>query len=271
MWEPHFELAVAYMDRAVDRVGKDGKAIAGDVDFQKACPQIATACRLSPLSFDAQDRLRKAQLLVGDTAAARRTVDRLTHISPSEPEPWFLAGRSALKDGDESEAIRDWRNCLLGSSRFLPEILVALNKDLIDSPKVRNDLFGQDPVLLKKAADVAVDETLKLKLYDLEEPLLTDAAAILSRRDRTPELDWLLGQIHARLGKNDKANEAMQRAWQAKPRQFAWGNKLADRLEDAGKLKEAQTVIVTMQSLMPNPSSLEPALQRITKKIAEGR
>ncbi|HEX3316046.1 MAG TPA: O-antigen ligase family protein, partial [Gemmataceae bacterium] len=129
MWEPHFELAVAYMDRAVDRVGKDGKAIAGDVDFQKACPQIATACRLSPLSFDAQDRLRKAQLLVGDTAAARRTVDRLTHISPSEPEPWFLAGRSALKDGDESEAIRDWRNCLLGSSRFLPEILVALNKD----------------------------------------------------------------------------------------------------------------------------------------------
>ena len=188
---------------------------------------------------------------MGDTAAARRTVDRLTRISPSEPEPWFLAGRAALEDGNEPEAIRDWRNCLLSSSRFLPKILAALNKQLIDSPKDRNDLFGQDPVLLKKAAEVAFET----KLFELEKPLLEDAATILARGDRTPEQDWMLGKIYAKLDDDNKALDAMRRAWQAKPRQFDWGIELAERLEDAGQLKEAREVIIAVQSLMPNPAS----------------
>ena len=274
-WEPRVKLASAYMERAVAGADKDEKKIPDDADFQKACPQIATACRLSPLSFDAQDRLQKAQMLVGNKEAARRTVERLRRISPSEPEPWFLAGRTAFEEGDEKEAIRDWGNSLLGSPRFLPEILVAMHKQLIDSPKVRNDLFGQDPVLLKNAADLTVDEKLnqdrKVKLDDLEPYLLKDAAAILSRRDRTPEQDWVLGEMYKRLGDDKNEIEAKRRAWQVNPRRFDWGTQLAERLEDAHQLKEAQTVIVTIQSLMPNPASVQPTLERITKKIAEGK
>ena len=264
MLEPRIKLASAYMERAADRV-KSVDAFKDDPDFRKACPQIAIACRLSPLSFDAQERLRKAQELVGDTAAARRTVDRLLRISPSEPYPWYLAGRSALDAHDEPKAIAYWRNCLRASPRYLPEILQALNNRL--TPEIRSELFSEDPALLMKAAEVAETK----ELFDLKKPLLEGVVAILSRRNRSPEQDWMLGKTYEKLGEDNKANSAMRQAWEAQPRNTRWGADLAQRLFDANQFKEALTVATTTQSLMSNPNELDPLIDQIRLKIAQGK
>jgi O-antigen ligase/tetratricopeptide (TPR) repeat protein len=243
---------------------------ADDRDFRDACEQIAVACRLAPLSFDAQERLRRAQAVAGKKDAARRTVDRLLRISPSEPEPWFLAGKAALEEGNEPEAIRDWRNCIRANPRFLPSILAATNDRLIDDPKLRNELFALDPALLKRGADIAFDAGL----FDLERPLLEDAATILSReQNRTPEREWMLGEVSKKLGRRDEAIKAMRIAWEARREQTDWGAKFAEQLSDGGdaaELKEALIVVRIVRSKMPNPQSLDPLFDAIIKKKAQG-
>jgi tetratricopeptide (TPR) repeat protein len=219
------------------------------------------------MSFDAQDRLRKAQLLVGDKAAAQRTVARLIRISPSEPEPWYLAGRAAFDADDKDEAIRDWRNCLKATPRFLPEILAAMKekKSWLESPKIRSELFSEDPALLKQAADTAVEK----KMAGLEKPLLEDAAAILARSDRSPEQDWMLGKIYLKLDDNGKAIDAMRRAWKARPRQFAWGKELTEQLVDAEQFDEAFNTCRAVQSTNPGSAAqLDELLKEIALKKA---
>jgi len=274
MAEPRIQLASAFMDLAAERFKDDSVDIKDDPDFKKACPQIAIACRLSPLSFDAQDRLRKAQVLAGDPAAARRTVDRLLRISPSEPGPWYLAGRSALDAKKEQEAIDCWRNCLRCSSRYLPQILAAMSDRIAESPKVREELFSEDPNLMTKAAELTEDadvaKVVKKDLFELKKPLLESVVKILSRGTRSPEQNWLLGKTYEKLDEPAKAIDAMRPAWEAHRENTRWAKEFAELLYNEKKFEEARTVCETTRTLTRDTATFEPLLKEIRLKIAAG-
>src|SRR5262249_21351635 len=157
----------------------------------------------------------------------------------------------------DQEAVRDWRNCLRANPRYLSEIIVALGDRLAnkDEGPMRRELFAEDPTLLKKAADVAIQAPLDL--VEVQERLLADGAAVLSVKSRTPEEDWLLGVVDAKLDKDELALDAMNKATEARHRRTDWGIEFAKRLLNAGKADEAMRVARRTQALMANPGELD--------------
>jgi O-antigen ligase/tetratricopeptide (TPR) repeat protein len=240
-----FQVLGGVARRQIDR------PLAADDDFRAACKQIAIACRLSPLEFEAQERLRRAQVLAGDHDAAYRSALRLTRLAPAEPEPWFLVGNDAFDRGELAAAVDAWRTSMTASPHFLPEILRNSGDRLADAA-FRERLMPDEPAVLLEAAQVVAQSAPSSDLSEIETAFLRRAAQRLESRPRTPEQNRLLSQVRSRLGDGDAALAALQAAVEAQPTRASWRFEYAQLLHRSGQARRAESELSIVLTLEPN-------------------
>jgi hypothetical protein len=85
-----------------------------DGHVQQALADAQDAADIDPLSIDPLLTLAAAQRTDRETAAARRTFERIVRLQPANPESWLRYGQFELSEGNTRRALR-----LLGAALYL--------------------------------------------------------------------------------------------------------------------------------------------------------
>lgn len=263
------ELHVALADALVRRAAETGQRPmpANDADLREARRHCVLAQQQSPLSFDAHERaLRLTALAVGKDLP-EQGLDRLLRLSPSEPAPWFAAGRLALRRGERAEACRCWRNALMGGSQYLAEIAKTV-PDTLSAAEFLEQVLPPNPALIVAALDAVrsgslttADERRYLRAALL---LLAENAA-----EWTAEDHLLAARVHVRLDEVAAAQQEYQAALAQRPRSGDWRLEFCGFLHRAGLYTDARRELLLLMQQEPGNQAARGLYHQVLRDVAE--
>jgi O-antigen ligase/tetratricopeptide (TPR) repeat protein len=254
---------IAYLDAAVAYEPADGAlhiALAdthflawqeGAAGSDAAQAHAAEAARhyllarsLCPLLPQPQVRLAA---LTGTLAAAdsrANYLQRATRVLPADPHLWYLAGTEELAEHRPAEACRCWRQSLLGSDRFLPDVVQAGGKELT-ADQWTGDVLPARPLTVQKAAWLLYPEP---EMAAARRPFLEVALEHFQNRPEGMKAKdyYLRGQIQEALDRPNEALDSYRLALSRDRQQTAWRLEMARLLLRQKQYKEAEDALLTV-------------------------
>jgi O-antigen ligase len=235
--------------------------------LREARLHIARARQLSPLSLDAQNWALYLETLGARNDQQTRALDRLLHLAPCDPGPWYEAGRRALARGERSEACRCWRNALLGGEGYLKRIVQAV-PDALSTQELCEQVLPANPAMIVTALDALAP--IGLARQEEQRFLNTARDLLAGRADELPAEDrLLLARVHARMNDESAARKAYQAALASKPWSAGVRLEFSEFLHRMGHYSEARQELQVLLAQEPTNQAAKRLQQEVLRRVAE--
>lgn len=227
-------------------------------DAEKARTELLEALRIAPKNVDVLIQAASEAIDRGELALARRYIDSLPEKGAQGSLVSLQKGLIEMKEGDINGALASWRGGLVesggndaGLAWRLSRILLLLGKTDEADPMIAQyrRLIGAEST----GADVKY--LLALREFTLNKP--ARAVAILSEiQAKAPaslraDILLLIGRAHVAMGNRVAAIDSFRGALGVDPKRIDGWLYLADQLEAANQLEEAERALT--QGISQNP------------------
>jgi len=172
-------------------------------------------------------------------------IERATSLAPSNANLHFIAGKLHLQAGRETEACKQWQQCLqISASRYFKPV-VEISIESISSDRIFTEILPRDPKTLYQFATrylTAPDQT------DVRTIVLQTVNDLLNEnRDATDfaQLD-MSAKVKFLLGDNEGGLEEMERAIGLRPDNHKFQYDYANKLLKFGKDEEAKAQAIIL-------------------------
>jgi O-antigen ligase/tetratricopeptide (TPR) repeat protein len=224
------------------------------------------AVQLCPLQAEAYLQLADLSFLELQPAAQKAYVSQSLRIRPNNRNVLVYAGRQAILNNDCETAVEHWSKCFSTPGRHQQEItylLVASGMQASEFVTRLRPTWQTLPLVWAQYRMTHDPQQLASILF-----YATNEAEKHTKKGDgiSPAYVWYrLANFHDDLKQTDESLACMQRAYQFDPRQYATRRALAKKLQDAGRLAEAEPHIRWCLARRPADKSLSEALEAIAK------
>jgi tetratricopeptide (TPR) repeat protein len=255
---------LAFCDRSAIRIPNKELSLANDL--------LVHACRNNPLFFDAQVRLERISAIGALRAFKGKRLERLTFLSPSDPEPWFLAGKEALRmpdkgvlpGPDKAKAFSSFRNSLLADKKYLADIVALIPEQMSSSELLREVLPAAPPVIMETAKLVAKQSGNS----DDGMPFYKEALRVLDGKGRAlSDAEWM-EKARAQVGLEDDeaAQKSFEQALSQSTQNAYWRYEYCELLSRRGQFREAHKQLGIVLHQAPQYHAARLLLNKVLKE-----
>jgi tetratricopeptide (TPR) repeat protein len=236
------------------------------IQLRHALAHARRALQLCPLQADAYLQLADLSFLDLRAADQRNYVGQSLRIRPSNRNVLLYAGRLALLDNNRELALTHWKKCFHTPGRHQQEIcylLVASGMPARDFVATMQPTWQTLPLVWAQYR--MTGDPMQLNT------LLAYATAKAEKHDPAVEglaPTWVWYRLAGFYDDCKRPNESLaciERAYHCDPRQYATRRALAKKLQDAGRLSEAEPHIRWCLARRPAEKGLSAALEAIAK------
>ncbi|MCA9247232.1 MAG: O-antigen ligase family protein [Planctomycetales bacterium] len=230
--------------------------------------QLISARDICPVSAEVQLELARHANLFVQADSQATYLERAVMLKSFDPTYWYVAGLAYFEADDLAEAERAWRESLQRSSMHVKPILQKVMQRR--SPDtILTELLPVRGDLIYEAANVVFastpDSPVRLTYYRAA------LDAIRSQTSRTPQDDFLQGELLSLLDQPDEALASFFQAVQGKPQEVTWRMRLAQELSRYNRLAEAKRELQEVLLQRPNYPPAKLLLEEVARRLAEAR
>lgn len=255
---------LAFCDRSPIRISNKELAVANDL--------LVRACRNNPLFFDAQVRLERISAIEALRAFKGKRLERLTFLSPSDPEPWYLAGKEALRvpdkeappAPDKAKAFSSFRRSLLADKKYLADI-VALIPEQMSTSELLREVLPAAPSLIMETAKLVAKQSGN---SDDGMPFYKEALRVLDGKDRAlSDAEWM-DKARAQVGLEDDeaAQKSFEQALSQNTQNAYWRYEYCELLSRRGQFREAHKQLGIVLHQAPHYHAARLLLNKVLKE-----
>lgn len=194
-------------------------------------------------------------------------LDRAKSLAESDPELWYRCGQLELDSGEADRAWQSWHRSLQLSPQRLGPILEQSVAVLGEEEALRR-VLPDDPSRLLAAARLLYPQPGPQR-----GPILERAIRLLQERagPLAPDDRYLLATLYREDGRPAEALAALKQAVQADPLRLRWRREHAELALAQGEIEAARDDLRVILGLSPGDRSAAQLLDRVNRKIAEGK
>jgi O-antigen ligase len=192
---------------------------------------------------------------------------RATRVRPADAQLWYLAGVEELADQRTAAACRCWRQSLLGSDRFLPE-MVRTGSKVLSAEQWTQDVLPAHPEMVQKTAWLLYPEATSA---ETRRPYLEAALAhFRNKPDGMKAKDYhLQAQILDALDRPQEALDSYKLALSRDRQQTAWRLEMAKLLIRQKQYTEAEDALRTVLQQQPANEEVLDLLRAARQGVKE--